>query len=238
MEIDTVFKNLMKIIDCPKIMLCCCRQLRNFPSIGLRMLCFSVFFVYNIHCTNKVVTKKVSSKPDEVNKDCSHIQNYNHEYDVESLTTTSKSVDALETYVMDVKTPPMSIQRLKKSIPFPRFTHDKSHPIHTNLVNSGLIQTISMDLQPDRDTFLPLNTQRDRRIIDRERRSPHSSYLSLVTINHDGLVINNDPPPNYFSDDVNYLHGMHQQHIPDRTRQWQQRLYSNIGDKISMQYIL
>ena len=87
-----------------------------------------------------------------------------------------------------------------------------------------------MDLQPDRDTFLPLNTQSDRRIIDRERRSPHSSYLSLGTIHHDGLVINNDenhdgivmnndPPPTYFSDDVNYLHGLHQQHIPDSTRQ-------------------
>ena len=102
--------------------------------------------------------------------------------------------------------------------------------------SSGLIQTISMDLQPDRDTFLPLNTQNDRRIIDRERRSPHSSYLSLATIHHhDGLVINNDPPTKYFSDDVNYLH---QQHIPDSIRQWQQRLYSNIGDKISMQYIL
>jgi hypothetical protein len=216
----------------------CCRQLKNFPSISLRMLFFYVFFVYNIHCTDKLVTKELSSKAYELNKHCSHIQNYNREYDVEPLTSTLKSVHPLETNVMDAKTSQISIQRLKRSSSVQKFTSDRRHPIHTNLVSSGLIQTISMDLQPDRDTFLPLNTQSDRRIIDRERRSPHSSYLSLATIHHDGLVINNDPRPQYFHDDVNYLHGVHQQHIPDSTRQWQQRLYSNIGDKISMQYIL
>ena len=219
-------------------MVCCGKQSRNFPNIGLRMLFFYVFFSYNIHCTDKLVKKELSSKPYEVNKDCSHIQTYSREYDVESLTSTLKSVYPLETNVMDEHTPRISIQTLKRSTPFPNFTHDKRYPIHTNLVNSGLIQTISMDLQPDRDTFLPLNTQSDRGIIDRERRSPHSSYFSLATIQHDGLVIDNDPPTKYFSDDVNYLHSVHQQQIPDSFRQWQQRLYSNIGDKISMQYIL
>ena len=105
--------------------------------------------------------------------------------------------------------------------------------IHTNLGSSeGLIQTITMDLLPDRDNFLPLKTSDLK--TDYERRPLSYSFESALPIIHHGFVGNDEH--SHFVDDANHLQGL-SQHKP-YDGQWQQRLHSDIGDKISPQYVL
>ena len=123
--------------------------------------------------------------------------------------------------------------------------------------SSGLIQTITMDLKPDRDTFLPSRTQqrnidRGRSVANDESKFPNLSYSTLAIIHHDSLVASGDNEMDHFRA-KSRIEDVHHQWHPDKRKllasgnsqdgwnriQLQQRIFSNtIGDKISTQYIL
>lgn len=123
--------------------------------------------------------------------------------------------------------------------------------------NSGLIQTISMDLKPDRDNFLPrraLHGSRStgKKVMDGESKSPNLSSSTLPLMYHDRLAISSDDDIGLIMADYDNEH-VHHKHDQDEKGklassdsedgwdkiQWQQRLYSDtIEEKISRQYIL
>ena len=197
------------------------------------MFLLYVFLVYNIYCADKLLAKELSLNP-SVNKHCSNQDNNNID-SVDTSKVISHPLNTLDDDGIKVEKPATSDQRTVTTIHFEKETINKKQKMNANVgsSNSGLIQTITMDLQPDRDTFLPLKASNLR--MDYETRPADSSY-SPFTIIHHGLVVNNDH--SHFIDDVNNLQGLQQQQYKPYSGQWQQRLYSDIGDKISSQYVL
>ena len=123
--------------------------------------------------------------------------------------------------------------------------------------NSGLIQTITMDLKPERDNLIPQkalqrSSDAGKRVMDGESQFPNSYFSTLPLVHHDRLVVSYDDKKKIFIDDyksenIHYKWHQHERgkHTSGNSEdswdrfQWQQILYGNtIGDRISMQYIL
>ena len=87
--------------------------------------------------------------------------------------------------------------------------------------NSGLIQTISMDLKPDRDNFLPqraLHGSRSTRkkVMDGESKSPNLSSSTLTQLYHDRLLISRDDNIGLIMADYGNQHVDHKQHQDEK----------------------
>ena len=243
---------------------CYCVHLRYNQVIAVKMSFFYIFVVFNIHYTDSFSAKEVTSSSSTVQ--------INKLYFTNGYKNDVKGVDTLKYNLLDnpatFNSENAEIPTNQRIIEISSISTQKVPPKrkqqmqHTNfdVTNgdqfanvdpandiqpvSGLIQTIRMDLQPDRDNFLPLNTNRDLRI-DHEKgssypssASPYSSNLAMNINLGQHLILNddNDNHPN-FIDEVSDWQGLHQKHKLE-IGPWQQRLYSNVGDKISTQYIL
>ena len=117
--------------------------------------------------------------------------------------------------------------------------------IHRKAIDdsTGLIQTITMDLQPDRDNFLLANSHFDsKKHFEYESQWLHPS--SLTKTMHNGNYFpqdnNNIRYPTPIFDTVRHgLQGTNEQKPDAVVPVWQQRLYSSVGgDKVLTQYIL
>ena len=109
--------------------------------------------------------------------------------------------------------------------------------------STGLIQTITMDLQPDRDNFLlPSNILESNKNVESGFQWLHPSRLtkSMHNGNYFPQDNNNIRYPTPIFDTVRYgLQGTNEQKPYALAPVWQQRLYSSVGgDKVLTQYIL
>ena len=109
--------------------------------------------------------------------------------------------------------------------------------------STGLIQTITMDLQPDRDNFLlPNNILDSNKNVESEFQWLHPSRLtkSMHNGNYFPQDNNNIRYPTPIFDTVRYgLQGTNEQKPDALAPVWKQRLYSGVGgDKVLTQYIL
>ena len=109
--------------------------------------------------------------------------------------------------------------------------------------STGLIQTITMDLQPDRDNFLlPNNILDSNKNVESEFQWLHPSRLTKSIHNGNNFPQDNNniryPTPIF--DTVRYgLQGTNEQKPDAVVPVWQQRLYSSVGgDEVLTQYIL
>lgn len=108
--------------------------------------------------------------------------------------------------------------------------------------STGLIQTITMDLQPDRDNILLANSHFDsNKHFKSESQWLHPSRLTKSMLNGNYLLDNNNiiyPTPIF--DTVRYgLQGSNEQKPDAAVPVWPHRIYSSVGgDKVLTQYIL
>ena len=108
--------------------------------------------------------------------------------------------------------------------------------------STGLIQTITMDLQPDRDNFLVAKSHFDsNKHFESESQWLHPSRLTKSMPNGNYLLYNKNilyPTPIF--DTVRYgLQGSNEQKPDAAAPVWQQRIYSSVGgNKVLTQYIL
>ena len=184
-----------------------------------KTLLICCLFIANICCSDKLPTIKPSTN-DEVKTDFENLCNTDS-----GIIGTSKAVcDEGKGLKDDIKTKraPTLHQKKQTSIQLDEETINNKGPINT--IGSGLIQTIRMDLQPDRDNFLPLKTTNSQ--INDDTVLSYSSYL-LVPQHR--FTMSNDY--SHFIDDMSDLQqGL--RHTNDG--QWHERmLYQDIGDKIS-----
>ena len=237
----------MKYIVSDKIMLCHCCKLRRFQNFAFQMLLCCIFL--EMYCTHFVDELQHRNKL----LDFANFRNENGAIEASTYVTRDKlrdndgmSEDTFEySYISN---------RENSDLRNVFTTHPQNKIMQSN---SGLIQTITMDLKPDRDNLLPQkalqrSSDAGKRVMDGESQFPNSHFFTLPLVHHDRLVVSyGDKKKNLFDayKSENVHHKWHQHERGKVTSgnsedswdrfQWQQNLHGNtIGDRISMQYIL
>ena len=228
-------------------MLCRSGPLKYFQNSFANVLFFSGLFVTNmILSTTMISCKDFVSSPTQLtyigrNK---HFMNDESDGDI-----TFSLVDNIDNplYTSRVNYPKTSEIEQEASISNEKKetinkTQQKTH--HKAIADmTGLIQTITMDLQPDRDNFLVAKSHFDsNKHFESESQWLHPS--SLTKTMHNGNYFpqdnNNIRYPTPIFDTVRHgLQGTNEQKPDAVVPVWQQRLYSSVGgDKVLTQYIL
>ena len=228
-------------------MLCHCCKLRRFQNFVFQIFLGCVFL--EMYCTHFVDELQQRNK-------LMNFANFQNENDVIEASTYTLRDKLRDNNGMsnDLFESSHIIDRENKDLRNVFATHPKNKMMQSD---SGLIQTITMDLKPDRDNRLPQkalqrSSDAGKRVMDGESRFPNSYFSTLPLVHHDRLLVSYDDEkknfiPDYKSENIHYKWNQ-----PERGKltsgnsedswdrfQWQQIFYGNtIGDRISMQYIL
>ena len=231
-----------------KIMLCHCCELRRFQNFVFQMLLCCIFL--DMYCTHFV----------------DQFQQRNMLLEFPNFKNENGVIEASFTYVMRDKLKDKNgIVEDKFESNYISYRENKdlrnmftTHPQNKIMQSSsGLIQTITMDLKPERDNLIPQkalqrSSDAGKRVMDGESQFPNSYFSTLPLVHLDRLVVYYDDKKKIFIDDYQSANIHFKWHQHERGKQtsgnsedswdrfqWQQILYGNtLGDRISMPYIL
>ena len=228
-------------------MFCHCCKLRHFQNFVFQILLGCVFL--EMYCTHFVDELQQRNKL----IDFAYFQNENDVIEASTYALRDNHRDN-NGVSKDLFESSHIFHRENKGLRNVFPTHPQNKIMQSN---SGLIQTITMDLKPDRDYLLPQkalqrSSDAGKRVMDGESRFPNSYFSTLPSVNHDRLLVSYDDEKKNFIDDyksenIHYKWHQHERgkHTSGNSEdswdrfQWQQIFYGNtIGDRISMQYIL
>ena len=228
-------------------MLCRSVPLKYFQNSFAKIQFFSGLFVTNmILSTTMISCNNFVSSPTQLKYIDGNKHFMNDEFEVDK---TFDSYDHIHhsLHTSRLSYPKNSGMKRESSISNEkkRSINKTQQKIHHKAIDdsTGLIQTITMDLQPDRDNFLLANSHLDsNKRFEYESQWLHPS--SLTKSMHNGNYFpqdnNNIRYPTPIFDTVRHgLQGTNEQKPDAVVPVWQQRLYNSVGgDKVLTQYIL